>query len=260
MKNLFQQHSFKTPFYRDLPEHMSTKINCKLILFFVIVLLLALGVQVVSARGGIFVVEPKREAVEEVNLGAGADVSSEVVGDLSVTNGSIDFWITSPSGVVVLYDYKITNSSFSFVAKENGNYTMHMSNEYLMQNLTVTLNYGINMNITAVANINFGASASAGVIRIVAPPPPPPSVDDPRPNLDNLYKRYLNLLKGSEILRILREGWEYMPISKMLLVVSGSILAVGLGITARRRKRLKPQPMSSVWLHGYMRAQNNQRK
>jgi hypothetical protein len=233
---------------------MSARINCKLILFSVIVLLLALGTQAASARGGIFVVEPKREVVEEINLSAGAGVSSEVVGDLSVTNGSIDFWITSPSGVVVLYDHKIANNSFGFVAKENGNYTMHMSNTYLTQNVTVTLNYGINMNIIAVANLNVGTSASVGVARVVAPPPPPPGVDDPRPNLDDLYERYLNLLEGSKILRILGEGLEYMPVSEMLLAVTCSVLAVGLGMIAKRRRRLKPQPMSSVRLHGYTRA------
>lgn len=235
---------------------MSKRINCKLILSSVIVLLLTLGTQAASARGGIFVVEPKREVVEEVNLSAGAGVSSEVVGDLSVTNGSIDFWITSPSGVILLYDKKIANSSFSFVAKENGNYTMHLSNSYLTQNVTVTLNYGINMNITAVVNINVGMST--GVATVVAPPPLWPDIEDPRPNLDNLYERYLNFLKTPEILRILREGLEDMPIQEVLPAVSCSILAVGLGIIAGRRKRLKRQPMFSVWLHGY--TQSNQKK
>jgi hypothetical protein len=226
---------------------MSKRINYKLILSSVIVLLLTLSTQAVSASGGIFVVEPKREVVEEVNLSAGARVSSEVVGDLSVTNGSIDFWITSPSGVVLLYYKKIVNSSFSFVAKENGNYTMHLSNSYLTQNVTATLNYGVNMNITVVDNVG----ASTGVATVVAPPPLPslPDIEDP-PNLDNRYERYLNFLKASEILRIIREGLEDMPIRELFLAVSCCMLAVGLEIIAGRRKRLKPQPMYSVWPHG----------
>jgi hypothetical protein len=210
---------------------MSKIVRLRLIVLLNIVVLFALVTQSASARGSIFVVKPKQVVVEEVNL----EVSSEVVGDLSVGNGIIDFWVASPSGVVLFCDQKIANKSFSFVAKENGSYTMHLSNTYLTQSVTVTLNYGINMNITVAANINVGASA--GVARVVGPPPPLPSIDDPRPNLDNLYERYLNLLKGSVLLRTVRDCGTYFPIHNMALVMGCIALAAGLIEVGKRHSQ-----------------------
>ena len=211
---------------------MSKIVRFRLIVLLNIVLLFVLVTQTASARGGIFVVEPKREVVEEVNL----EVSSEVVGDMSVSDGFIDFWIASPSGIVLLCDHNIANRSFSFVAEENGNYTMHLSNTNLTQSVIVELKYSVNVRITVGANINFGASA--GVATVVAPPPPPPDIND-RPNLDNPYEKYLNLLKGSEILRTVRDCGTCLPIYNMALVMGCIALAARLIEIGKRYSQQK---------------------
>jgi hypothetical protein len=215
---------------------MSAKIRLQLILFLCVVLLLVLKTQAVDASGDIFVIEPKQQAIEEVNLSTGAGVSSELVGDLFVTNGSIDFWITAPSGIVLVNESNIADSRFSFFAKENGSHTMHLSNSYLTQNVTVTLKYGVNMIVNLYSNINVGMDMRSEVAKVVVLPPLP-EIDDPR-ILDNLYERYLNFLKSSEIMRTIKEGLQ-TPVRGMFAAVSCIIVAVGLGIVEQHQLPLK---------------------
>lgn len=98
--------------------------------------------------------EPFRKSIESVGLG----VSDEVVGNLSVSNGFIDFYITSPSGVVLLcYNHTVFNT-FSFTAEEKGVFVFHLANTYQTENVEVILNYGVNFKVVLQEQINFGVN------------------------------------------------------------------------------------------------------
>lgn len=210
-------------------KKMEMKIGQSLILLLTIVSLLGLGVSTVSARGGVFVVKPTQEVIEDVNLG----VSDEVFGNLSVTDGFIDFYVTSPSGVTLQSYHSIANTSFSFVADENGTYSMHLNNTYQTCDVTVTLDYAVHFKAVLQENINIGFST--GVAKVVSPPQPWPEPDDD-PELDNLYERLLNFLKASEIVRTVRDCWRYAPIRNIILVTSCIGLTVGLIEIIRHRQ------------------------
>jgi hypothetical protein len=185
----------------------------------IIGLLLALSfVGQVYARSKTFSIEPCHEIAEIIDL----QTSESVVGNVSA-NGLIDFYVSSPSGNVIYCVNKTTFTAFSFTASENGNFTLHLSNTHLTQRVTVELKYSVNMSITVGANINVGTSA--GVAIIVPPPPPPLNLDD-EPNLNSLYERYLNFLKGSEILQTVRDCGTY-------LLICGMALASCIALAAR---------------------------
>lgn len=70
----------------------------RLITVSIAVLLASFFISAVGARGGEFIIEPLQEATENIEL----TVSDEVLGNLSVSNGFIDFYVTSPSGAILL--------------------------------------------------------------------------------------------------------------------------------------------------------------
>jgi hypothetical protein len=171
----------------------------------------------VNARGGAFVIEPMQVVTEGVELKAADKVS----GNLSVSNGFIDFYITSPSGDVLIGDNKTVFDSFKFTAKENGNYTFHFINSLSEKTVTVILSYGITFTVSCEIGMNFGLST--GVARVVAPPLP---LDSPDPSLDDPYAKYLNFLRAHEILKTVRNLWKYMPLQNGVLILSCTVLAI----------------------------------
>jgi len=129
----------------------SMTINKRSLIFPLIsILLCSFFVGIVSARGGVFVVEPTQEVTEEVKL----TVSDEVKGNLSVNDGFVDFYIESPSGAILFSDNKITFTIFNFTAEENGNYTMHVANNYQTRNVNVTLDYSVSMKVNLYGEVN----------------------------------------------------------------------------------------------------------
>lgn len=212
-----------------LTNKMSKIVILRLILLLTIVLLLALGIFTAKARGGVFVIKPTQEVIEHINLG----VSDEVFGNLSVTDGFIDFYVTSPSGVTLQSYHSIANTSFSFLADENGTYSIHLNNTYQTSDVTVTLDYAVHFKVVLQENINIGLST--GVAKVVSPLQPWPEPDD-GPELDNLYEKLLNFLKASEILRTVRDCRIYVPIRNIILVMSCIGLTVRLIEIIRHRQ------------------------
>jgi hypothetical protein len=208
---------------------MSKIVRLGLILLLTTVLLLALGISTAKARGGVFIVKPTQEVIEDVNL----EVSDEVFGNLSVSDGFIDFYVTNPSGATVQSFHYIANTSFSFVADENGTYSMHLNNTYQTCDVTVTLHYSVLFKVVSQVNMNVGFST--GVAKVVPRPQPPPEPDKPD-ELDDLYEKYLNFLKASEILRTVRDCWRYLPIRNVTLAMSCIALAVELIEIGRHRQ------------------------
>jgi len=108
----------------------------------------------VSARGGIFVIEPMQETTETVELTVSENTSADVCGNISIIEGFIDFYVTSPSGVIILCYNKTAFAHFDFSVKENGTYVLHLANAWSKNNVTATLNYGVNFEITLQETIH----------------------------------------------------------------------------------------------------------
>jgi len=140
------------------------------LVLFAITITLVSFIGPVSARGGEFFIEPLREVTESVEL----TESDEVIGNVSVSNGFIDFYVTSPSGVVLLCWNQTAFDTFSFVAKEDGLFIIHLANTHQAENVEVTLNYNIHFKIVLQQNISVGFSlGTASVVGSMIPPTTP---------------------------------------------------------------------------------------
>jgi hypothetical protein len=118
----------------------------------VIVLLLGFFISSASARGGVFVVGSSNEMTEKVQLVSDAHETDKVYGNISVSDGFIDFFVTSPSGGILLCYNKTALESFYFIAHENGTYTMHMVNDYQSENVRVRLSYALDISIVLASS------------------------------------------------------------------------------------------------------------
>jgi len=108
----------------------------------------------VKARGGVFVVEPMQEIIQTLELTVSDRTSAEICGNFSAIDGFIDFYVVSPSGIVLLCHNKTAFDRFNFTALENGTYVMHLANKFSEKNVTATLNYGVNWEISLQAYIS----------------------------------------------------------------------------------------------------------
>lgn len=142
------------------------------LMFFFLAVFSALSfISTASARGGVFVIEPMQEVTEIVELTVSDKSSADVSGNVSVIDGLIDFYVTSPSGNVLLRYNKTAFTRFKFDAVESGAYILHLANTWSENNVTATLDYGVNYEITLDAQMNMLASVKGGKISIVPPPP-----------------------------------------------------------------------------------------
>jgi hypothetical protein len=89
--------------------------------------LASLCVASVQAKSTTYHIEPTKEATESIVL----DVSDSAVGNVSIDNGLIDFYVTNPSGHSILRYNSTTFELFNFTAVEKGAYTMHFANANL---------------------------------------------------------------------------------------------------------------------------------
>jgi len=112
-----------------------------------LIFLTGFSVPYANARGGVFVIGPMREVTETVELTVSESTSADVCGNMSVINGFVDFYVTSPSGNIILCYNKTSFSCFNFSAFENGTYVLHLANTESEKDVTATLNYGVNFGI-----------------------------------------------------------------------------------------------------------------
>jgi len=118
-----------------------------LIRLLLLIFLISFSIPYASARGGVFVIDPMQEATETVELTVSDNTSADVHGNVSVINGFVDFYVTSPSGIIILCYNKTSFSRFNFSATENGTYALHFANTESKNNVTATLNYGVTFEI-----------------------------------------------------------------------------------------------------------------
>ncbi|MFZ0966015.1 MAG: hypothetical protein WAN82_05260 [Candidatus Bathyarchaeia archaeon] len=115
----------------------------------------------VGARGGVFVIEPTKEVIDTVELTVSNNTSANVCGNLSVIDGFIDFYVTSPSGIVLLCYNRTALNRFNFTAVENGTYLLHLRNTLSANNITATLDYGVNWQIALHGEVSLTWHTSA---------------------------------------------------------------------------------------------------
>ena len=141
-----------------------TLVNVPLVL-----LLAGLCIGSVNARGGSFIVAPWNEVTEKVQLG----VTDKVFGNVSVSNGFIDFFVTNPSNNLLFYGNKTSLETFNFTADEKGIYVMHIVNNYQTENVNVTLSYALSITIVLTASVTLSTTVSATTISAIVSPTNP---------------------------------------------------------------------------------------
>jgi hypothetical protein len=140
-----------------------------MVLTFLILLVANIFVGTINARDGVFVIEPTKEVIENVEL----KIPDEVVGNVSISNGLIDFYVTNPSGIPIFCYNKTAFETFKFTAEQNGTYIMHFVNVENIENVTVTLSYSIHVILVLYGNVDLKFSVgTAHVVGSVTPTTP----------------------------------------------------------------------------------------
>jgi hypothetical protein len=138
-------------------------------LFLVTILALCLANRV-GAVNTTLIVQPRQEAVEKVSLAVSDASSARVVGNMSSDN-NVKFYITSPSGSILLSRNETTYTPFEFTATENGTYELHVDNEN-SNNTSVELGYSIEYSIALQVQVRTWHTVSTITTSIIAYPPP----------------------------------------------------------------------------------------
>lgn len=110
----------------------------------------------VAAHGGTFVIGSGEEAIEKIQLAS----PDNVVGNMSVNNGFVDFYVTDPSYDFIYQSNRTSFDSFNFTASESGTYVMHFANKYQSGDVNLTLSYGINYFVFLSTTISISTSTS----------------------------------------------------------------------------------------------------
>lgn len=148
-------------------------IKLKPMFFFLVVFLTISFIGSVNGRGSVFIIEHMQEITESIEFTVSDMTSADVSGNVSVASGSIDFYVTSPSGIVLLYYNKTAFSRFNFAVKENGTYVMHLVNTWSTNNVTTTLYYGVNWKITLQESVDVDSSMHTQTQWLTIPAPQP---------------------------------------------------------------------------------------
>jgi len=106
--------------------------------FLFIVMVFAILVQYADATAMSFEVPRGEETTKPINL----VVEDRVLVKFTVV-GTLDFYITDPSGDVRIEYSRVDTVSYSFVCDEAGEYVLHFSNTDTSEDKFVTLNYEI---------------------------------------------------------------------------------------------------------------------
>jgi hypothetical protein len=146
------------------------KKTTKILLIFASILLLAVFACPVNARGGVFVIQPHQEAIE--SLPNYFDNSADNAAGNVSSDGFIDFYILSPNGTILQCYNRTAFVEFKVFPNTEGICTLHMANNYESSNVTVNLQYGINLFIYAKETITCTSSVSTSSFIATIPEQP----------------------------------------------------------------------------------------
>jgi hypothetical protein len=115
-------------------------------------LLLVALVGSVRASTSVFVIEPSTEVAQNVECPNGCQ---SIGGNVSVVGGSIDFYVTDPSGTSVLRYENTSFVDFGVDTVQNGTYVIHLVNRLSINNVNATLFYGKNSVIVLNGEVSM---------------------------------------------------------------------------------------------------------
>jgi len=118
----------------------------------------------------VFVIEPSKEVTRAVESGGCASIC----GNLTVINGFVDFYATSPSGTVLFLYNKTAFTDFNIANMENGTYTFYVVNSWSNNNVTTTLYYGKNFEVTFQENVHMSFDVAAETFSVLVETRPIP--------------------------------------------------------------------------------------
>jgi len=129
---------------------MQSKNALLLMLFLLIASLVACSVEAGTEN---FAVPPETKVTKPLNLQEDdrVAISFTVIGQ---TTSALDFYITDPSGKIVIQHESAGQRSFSLHAKTSGVYTFHFDNA-CMEEKMVTLNYDVQHYILGIPQTFF---------------------------------------------------------------------------------------------------------
>jgi len=133
-------------------------------------LLLIALVGSVQASTGVFLIEPLKEATQNVECPSSCQ---SIGGNISAVGGNIDFYITDPSGVTVLRYENISFVDFKVNTAQNGTYVIHLANRLSTNNVTATLFYGRNFYIVLSAEVSLAFTTVTALTTTVSSPSNP---------------------------------------------------------------------------------------
>jgi hypothetical protein len=114
------------------------------------------------------VVDPGQEVIRTVD----SHGCVSICGNLSVTQGYVDFFITGPSGKVLLLYNKTPFTDFNVTTVENGTYAFHIANTWSPNATVVTLCYGKNFEVVLQENLKIWHDVSTWTFVTSTPTPP----------------------------------------------------------------------------------------
>lgn len=140
---------------------MTMKTRFIIFAYFVIFLALIGSVQANS----VFVIEPSKEVIQNVQT----DWCKSIGGNVSVDGGNIDFYVTDPSGTTLLRYENISFINFKFNTTQNGTYIIHLANRCSANNVTATLFYGRNFEVTVSETIRMWHTIATTTMTLTTP-------------------------------------------------------------------------------------------
>jgi len=113
----------------------------------------------------VFVIEPSKEVTQSVQT----DWCKSIGGNVSVDGGNIDFYVTDPSGTTLLSYENISFINFKFNTTQNGTYVIHLANRWSANNVTATLFYGRNFEVTVSETIRMWQTVTTTTMTLTTP-------------------------------------------------------------------------------------------
>jgi hypothetical protein len=115
----------------------------------------------------VFIVGPLENVCQNIEC---PNTCQSISGNVSTVGGNIDFYITEPSGNIVLYYENVSFANFIVNTPINGTYVINMANRQSTDSVTATLFYGRHFLIVLSAEISMAFSTVATVTTNVPAP------------------------------------------------------------------------------------------
>jgi len=131
-----------------------------------LLLLLQAMIGTVHATNSTFIIEPSTEVTQNVESNLNYQ---SIAGNVSIIGGTVDFYVTDPSGLTVLQYSNISIKEFSMDITQNGTYIIHLASRMSTVNVTATLYYGSNFAYVASESVRTWHTISTWTMTASSP-------------------------------------------------------------------------------------------